>query len=45
MVADLLNDPEPKTMAECKQHSDWIKLMEAIEAELDSLRKERYSVK
>jgi hypothetical protein len=25
MVADLLNDPNPKTMAECKQHSDWIK--------------------
>jgi hypothetical protein len=22
MVADLLNDPEPKTMAECKQRSD-----------------------
>jgi hypothetical protein len=25
MVADLLNDPDPKTMAECKQRSDWIK--------------------
>jgi hypothetical protein len=25
MIADLLNDPEPKTMAECKQCSDWIK--------------------
>jgi hypothetical protein len=25
MVADLLNDPEPKTMTECKQCSDWIK--------------------
>jgi hypothetical protein len=25
MVTDLLNDPDPKTMAECKQHSDWIK--------------------
>jgi hypothetical protein len=22
MVADLLNDPKPKTMAECKQRSD-----------------------
>jgi hypothetical protein len=38
MVADLLNDPNPKTMAECKQRSDWIKWKEAIEAELDSLR-------
>jgi hypothetical protein len=25
MVADLINDPDPKTMAECKQCSDWIK--------------------
>jgi hypothetical protein len=25
MVADPLNDPDPKTMTECKQHSDWIK--------------------
>jgi hypothetical protein len=39
MVADLLDDPEPKTMIECKQWSDWIKWKEAIEAELDSLRK------
>jgi hypothetical protein len=39
MVADLLNDHDPKTMAECKQCSDWIKWKEAIEAELDSLRK------
>jgi hypothetical protein len=39
MVADLLNDPDPKTMAECKQCSDWIKWKEAIESELDSPRK------
>jgi hypothetical protein len=39
MVADLLNDPDPKTMAKCKQRSDWIKWKEAIEVELDSLRK------
>jgi hypothetical protein len=39
MVADLLNDPDPKTMAECKQRLDWIKWKEAIKAELDSLRK------
>jgi hypothetical protein len=38
-VTDLLNDPESKTTTECKQHSDWIKWKEAIEAELDSLRK------
>jgi hypothetical protein len=25
MVTDLLNDPEPKTMTECKQRLDWIK--------------------
>jgi hypothetical protein len=25
MVVDLLNDLDPKTMAECKQRSDWIK--------------------
>jgi hypothetical protein len=25
MVADLLNDPDPKTISECKQCSDWIK--------------------
>jgi hypothetical protein len=45
MVADLVNDLEPKTMAECKQHSDWIKWKEAIEAELDSLRKREISSK
>jgi hypothetical protein len=39
MVADLLNDHNPKIMAECKQHLDWIKWKEAIEAELDSLKK------
>jgi hypothetical protein len=39
MVANLLNDPKPKTMAECKQRPNWIKWKEAIEAEIDSLRK------
>jgi hypothetical protein len=39
MVAELLNDPDPKTMVECKQRSDWIKWKEAIEEEFDSLRK------
>jgi hypothetical protein len=39
MVIDLLNDSDPKTMAECKQRSDWIKWKEAIEVEVDSPRK------
>jgi hypothetical protein len=39
MVADLLNDSDSKTMAECKQCSDWVKWKEAIETELDSRRK------
>jgi hypothetical protein len=39
MVADLLNDPNLKTMIECKQRSDWINWKEVIETELDSLRK------
>jgi hypothetical protein len=39
MVADLLNDPNPKTISECKQRSDWIKWKKAIETELGSLRK------
>src|SRR4051812_22955439 len=30
-------DPEPKTMAECQKHSEWVKWKEAIEAELRSL--------
>jgi hypothetical protein len=30
-----LNDPDPNTMAECKKHSDWNKLKEAIETELN----------
>jgi hypothetical protein len=39
MVAELLNDPDPKTMVACKQRLEWIKWKEAIEVELDSLRK------
>jgi hypothetical protein len=39
MIADLLNDHDPKTMPEYKQCSNWIKWKETIEAELDSLRK------
>jgi hypothetical protein len=44
MVTNLFNDPNPKTMADCKQCSNWIKWKEAIEVELDSLKKERYLV-
>ena len=32
-----LNDPDPKTMAECKKHSDWAQWREAIQAEIASL--------
>ena len=38
-IADILNDPEPKSMAECKKRSDWVKWKEAIDAELSSLYK------
>jgi hypothetical protein len=33
------NDPDPKSMVECKKRSDWNKWKEAIEAELASLKK------
>jgi hypothetical protein len=39
IVTDLLNDLDPKIMAECKQRTDWIKWKEVIEAELYLLRK------
>ena len=32
-------DPEPKSLLECKKHSDWSKWNEAIKAELNSLYK------
>jgi hypothetical protein len=32
-------EPEPKSMKECKKHSDWPKWKEAICAELNSLKK------
>jgi hypothetical protein len=37
----LLADPDPKTMAECKRRSDWNKWKEAIEVELNSLKKRK----
>ena len=33
------NDPDPKTMAECKKHSDWNQWKDAIQVELTSLSK------
>ena len=39
IAENFLNDPEPKTMAECQRRSDWNQWKEAIEAELASLRK------
>jgi hypothetical protein len=39
-VADTIqNDPDPKSIVECKKRSDWNKWKEAIEAELASLNK------
>jgi hypothetical protein len=41
IAESFLNDPDPKTMAECKKRSDWNKWKEAIEAELNSLKKRK----
>jgi hypothetical protein len=42
IIAEIfLNDPDPKTMAEFKKHLDWNKWKEAIEAELNSLKKRK----
>ena len=34
-----LNDPDPKTMVECKKRSNWAQWKEAIQAEIASLTK------
>jgi hypothetical protein len=39
IVENFLADPDPKTMVEYKGRSDWNKWKEAIEAELNSLKK------
>jgi peptide/histidine transporter 3/4 len=40
MIAEILeNDPDPKTMAECKTRSDWNQWKDAIQAEISSLTK------
>jgi hypothetical protein len=41
IAENFLADPDPKTMAECKGHSDWNMWKEAIEAELNSLKKRK----
>jgi hypothetical protein len=35
------NDPDPKTMAECKKRSDWNQWKDAIQVELASLSKRK----
>jgi hypothetical protein len=39
IARNFLNDPNPKTMAQCKKHLDWNKWKEVIKAELNSLKK------
>jgi hypothetical protein len=41
IAENFFNDPDPKTTAECKKRSDWNKWKEAIEAELNSLKKRK----
>ena len=41
ITGNLLSDPDPKSMAECQQRSDWIKWKEAINSELSSLAKRK----
>jgi hypothetical protein len=41
IAKNFLNDPDTKTMAECKKRLDWNKWKEAIEAELNLLKKRK----
>jgi hypothetical protein len=41
IAKNFLANPDRKTMAECKRCSDWNKWKEAIEAELNSLKKRK----
>jgi hypothetical protein len=41
IVENVLADPNSKTMAECKRRSSWNKWNEAIEVELNSLKKRK----
>jgi hypothetical protein len=45
IAESFLNDPDPKTIAECKKSSVWNKWKEVIEAELNSLKKKKCSLK
>jgi hypothetical protein len=38
---DLHNDPDPKTLAECRKLLDWTQWKNAIQSELDSLTKRK----
>jgi hypothetical protein len=42
MIAELIqNDLDPKTMAECRSHSNWNQWKEAIQVEIASLSKRK----
>jgi hypothetical protein len=41
IAENFINDPDPKTIVECKKHSDWNKWKEAIEVKLNSLKKRK----
>jgi hypothetical protein len=41
IAENFLADPNPKTMEECKRHLDWNMWKEAIETELNSLKKRK----
>jgi hypothetical protein len=41
IAGNILSDPDPKSMAECQQRSDWIKWKEAINSKLSSLAKRK----
>jgi hypothetical protein len=43
IAENFLSDPDPKTMAEHKNRSNWYNWKETIEVELDSLKKKRCS--
>lgn len=40
-IADIINDPDPKSMVECKRRSDWNQWKEAIQTEIASLYKRK----
>jgi hypothetical protein len=43
ITENFLADPDPKTMTECKRRSDWNKRKEAIEDELNSLKRKVFT--